>query len=286
MDPRKGDTVTIAFYGAGRLGSAMICTMLRCGNAVHVWSRTPEKATALEEYGARAFDDPQEAAREAGRIHLCLNDDASVDAVIDAALPGIAKESPIVDHTTVLPQRVIERTQRLVQAGYAFLHAPVFMGPPMALEATGVMLASGDAALFDRVREALEAMCSELRYLGSRPEEAAIFKLLGNAMILTVVGGLNDVLRIAEEQGLTRSQAYELFSFYDPAGQIKGRGKRMVAGEYAPTWTIDMAHKDAVLMQGAAHHERLPVIDAVEALLRNLSDRGLGDLDLAAVASR
>jgi 3-hydroxyisobutyrate dehydrogenase-like beta-hydroxyacid dehydrogenase len=47
-----------------------------------------------------------------------------------------------------------------------------------------------------------------------------------------------------------------------------------------------MAHKDATLMQAAAHHERLPVIDAVEALLRNVSDRGLGALDLGAVAAR
>jgi 3-hydroxyisobutyrate dehydrogenase-like beta-hydroxyacid dehydrogenase len=47
-----------------------------------------------------------------------------------------------------------------------------------------------------------------------------------------------------------------------------------------------MAHKDAILMQTAAHHERLPVIDAIEALLRNVSDRGLGDLDLAAIAQR
>jgi len=39
-------------------------------------------------------------------------------------------------------------------------------------------------------------------------------------------------------------------------------------------------------MQAAAHHERLPAVDAVEALLRNVSDRGLGALDLAAVAQR
>jgi 3-hydroxyisobutyrate dehydrogenase-like beta-hydroxyacid dehydrogenase len=60
----------------------------------------------------------------------------------------------------------------------------------------------------------------------------------------------------------------------------------MVDGDYHTQWTIDMAHKDAVLMQSAAHHERLPVIDAIEALLRNVSDRGLGQLDLAAVAQR
>ncbi len=277
---------TVAFYGAGMLGSAMIRGMLERGVAVHVWSRSRHKAEALEADGARAFADPAEAASGADRVHLCLSDDASVDAVIDAAQPGIAAGSPIVDHTTVTPQGVLERARRLGEAGYSFLHAPVFMGPPMALHATGVMMVSGDATLVERVRAALEAMCSDLRYLGERPDAAATYKLMGNAMILAVVGGINDVLRIGEEQGLSREQIYSLFDFYDPCGQIKGRGKRMAGEDYAPVWSVDMAHKDAVLMQAAAHHERLPVIDAVAALLRNVSDRGLGGLDLAAVAQR
>ncbi len=268
------------------LGSAMIRAMLGRGIAVHVWSRTRQKAEALEADGARAFADAAEAASGADRVHLCLSDDASVDAVIDAALPGIAASSPIVDHTTVTPQGVAERARRLGEAGYSFLHAPVFMGPPMALHATGVMMVSGDAALVERVRGALVAMCSDLRYLGERPEAAAIYKLMGNAMIFAVVAGLNDVLRIGEEQGLTREQIYALFDFYDASGQVKGRGKRMVSGDYQAVWSVDMAHKDAVLMQTAAHHERLPLVDAVEALLRNVSDRGLGGLDLAAVAQR
>jgi 3-hydroxyisobutyrate dehydrogenase len=278
--------VTVAFYGAGMLGSAMVRAMLRRGEQVRVWNRTHAKGRLLEDEGAQFFTDPAEAAQGADRIHCCLHDDASVDAVLNAALDGIAEEAPILDHTTVLPQHVVERSARLGALGYTFLHAPVFMGPPMALEATGVMLASGEPAIFERVRGALEPMCSDLRYVGERPQDAAIYKLMGNAMILTIVGGLNDVIRIAEEQGLTRERAYALFDYYDPSGQIKGRGKRMFEGEYRPFWTLDMAHKDAVLMQGAARHERLPVIDAVESLLRNASARGLGQLDLGAVAAR
>ncbi|MBV8067273.1 MAG: NAD(P)-dependent oxidoreductase [Candidatus Eremiobacteraeota bacterium] len=276
----------VAFYGAGMLGSAMVRAMLERGIAVRVWNRTPERAAALEAYGAEPFEDPAEAADGAEFVHLCLSDDASVDGVLDAALPGVPKASPIIDHTTVLPQRVVERALRLDDGEHAFLHAPVFMGPPMALQAHGVMMTSGDAALFERVRPHLQGMCSDLRYVGGRSEDAAIFKLMGNAMILAVVGGLNDAMRIGEEQGLTREQAYTLFDFFDPSGQIKGRGKRMADGTYEPYWTLDMAHKDATLMQAAAHYERLPVIDAVEALMRNVSDRGLGNLDVGAVAAR
>jgi 3-hydroxyisobutyrate dehydrogenase-like beta-hydroxyacid dehydrogenase len=60
----------------------------------------------------------------------------------------------------------------------------------------------------------------------------------------------------------------------------------MVEDSYDAFWTLDMAHKDATLMQAAAHHERLPVVDAMVALMRNVSDRGLGNLDLGAVSAR
>lgn len=278
--------MTVALYGAGMLGSAMVRAMLRRGVSVRVWNRSAQRAEALEQYGAHAFPDAAEAASGADRVHLCLSDDAGVDSVIDAALPGIAKVTPIVDHSTVLPQRVAERAERLAGEGYVFLHAPVFMGPPMALEATGVMMVSGDPPAVELVRADLEAMCSDLRYVGERAEDAAVFKLMGNAMMLAVIGGLNDVFRIAEVQGLSRERAYTLFDFFNPSGQITGRGKRMVHEAYEPFWTLDMAHKDAMLMQAAAHHERLPVVDAVEALLRSVSDRGLGALDLGAVAAR
>jgi len=264
----------------------MIRNLRRHGTDVRVWNRTYEKAVALQDSGATAFADAAEAARGAARIHLCLRDDAAVDAALDAALPGIAPGTAIVDHSTVLPQRVPERAERLRAAGFVFLDAPVFMGPPMALEASGVMMASGARATFDALRPALEPMCSTLRYLGEREDAAAIYKLMGNAMILAVVGGINDMLRIAEERGLTRTQAYELFDFYDPGGQIKGRGRRMAEQAYEPAWTLDMAHKDAQLMQAAANHERLPTIDAIESAMREASARGLGDRDLAAIAAR
>ena len=52
---------------------------------------------------------------------------------------------------------------------------------------------------------------------------------------------------IAQANGVDRHTAYTLFEKYNPSGQISGRGKRMAAGDYEPTWTLDMAHKDTGL---------------------------------------
>jgi len=276
---------TVAFYGTGMLGSGFVRSMLRRGIAVNVWNRTPARARLLEADGARAFEDPAAAAHGCVRAHLCLRDDASVDATLAAALPGLEMGVPVVDHTTVLPHGVPGRAARLRSAGHPFLHAPVFMGPPQALDASGIMMCGGPRAVFEMFEPALAPMTGDLRYLGEREDLAAVCKLLGNAMILAVIGGLNDAFTIAERSGLTREQAYQVFSFFSPAGQIAGRGKRMAARDYEPTWTLDMARKDATLMQAAAGVP-LPVIDAVEIALGDAAQRGLGAHDLSAIAER
>jgi 3-hydroxyisobutyrate dehydrogenase-like beta-hydroxyacid dehydrogenase len=277
---------TIAFYGAGMLGSGFVKSLRRQGYDVNVWNRTFERAKALEEVGAHAFQDAAQAALGADIVHLCVRDEVAVDATLAAALPGIATSVPIVDHTTVDVQSVAPRAARLHNSGYAFLHAPVFMGPPQAESAQGVMLASGPQNTFDTLREHLATMTGKVQYLGERVDLAAIYKLMGNAMILAVVGGLADVYTIAQAQGLTPEQAYELFSFYSLEGQITGRGKRMAQGEYSPTWTLEMADKDARLMQAAAKGAALPVVDAVETAMRERIARKLGDRDLGALAAR
>lgn len=266
------------------LGSGFVQALCRRGVNVRVWNRTFERAKALEQFGAHAFAEPAQAAQGAQRVHLCLRSDESVDSTLDAAFSGIAAGTPVIDHTTVLPSGVQARRDRLHARGIPFLHAPVFMGPPNAAAATGLMLVSGDADLFERVRPALEAMTGKVWYAGERSDVAAVYKLMGNTMILGLVGTLADMFAIGEANGLTREQAYHLFEHYDPSGQISGRGKRMARRDYEPTWTIDMAHKDATLMLQSAHDDGLPVIAAVERVLREAMNHGLSERDLAAIA--
>jgi 3-hydroxyisobutyrate dehydrogenase len=277
---------TVAFYGAGMLGSGFVQAMCRRGLTVRVWNRTFERAKALEQYGAVAVHDPAEGARGAQRVHLCLRSDDAVDETLARALPGIAEGTPVIDHTTVLPTNIPDRIAALAGHGIPFIHAPVFMGPPNAAAATGLMLVSGDRQLFERVRPALEPMTGKVWYLGDRADKAAIFKLMGNAMILSIVGGMADMFAIAATNGLTRREAYTLFENYDPGAQIHGRGKRMAESDYEPTWTLEMAHKDAELMLASANELPLPIISAIERALHDAMERGFHSKDLAAVAER
>src|ERR1700722_9242373 len=250
----------ITFFGMGLLGSSFVRALRKRGEEVHVWNRSPARAKALEDSGARAFDEPAEAVRGASRLHLTLSDDAAVDDVLERARPGFGPGLVIVDHTTTSPSGTATRAARWAERGVAFQHAPVFMGPQNALESTGIMLASGDRARFDALAPELSKMTGKLVYQGAKPERAAGFKLLGNMFLMFMTTGLADVLALAKAQGISGADAFALFDAFNPGAQIPARAKRLLEGDFShPSWELAMARKDARLMIEEAARARVPL---------------------------
>jgi 3-hydroxyisobutyrate dehydrogenase len=243
----------IAFLGMGLLGSNFVRALRRRGEDVQVWNRTYERAAALEAEGARAFRDPAEAVRGAARVHLTLTDDAVVDAVLEQARPGLSPSTVIVDHSTTSTQGALARMARWRERGITFVHAPVFMAPQNARESTGLMLISGSREVVAALRPALAPMTGKLIDLGERPDAATAFKLLGNMFLICMNGAMADMLTLAKALRVPAGEAAGLFEHFNPGATIPGRIKRMVEASFAdPSWELQMARKDARLMQEAA----------------------------------
>lgn len=270
--------MTIAFFGTGLLGSGFVRALRRRGETVHVWNRSPEKAKALEEHGARPFTDPAEAAKGASRVHLTLSDDASVDEVLARAKAGIGSGVPIVDHSTTSPSGTRERAERWAD----FVHAPVFMGPQNALESTGLMLVSGERARIDRVKGELAKMTGKLVDLGERVDQAAAFKLFGNLFLMFFTGGLAEVFTLARGLEIDPKVAATLFEHFNPGKTIEARLDRMLAGDpKKASWELSMARKDARIMleEAAANGRPLPMLPAIAARMDALIAEGHGKDD-------
>src|SRR5450755_233157 len=178
----------IAFLGTGLLGANFTRALLKKGEKVQVWNRTAEKAKSLESYGAKAFEKLTDAVKGAHLIHLTLSDDHSVDEILDKAAASFEKGAIIIDHTTTSAPGAAKRSAFWKQKGYSYIHAPVFMGPPNALEGTGVMLVSGDQQIIKTIETHLSGMTGKLLNLGERPEKAAAIKLLGNLFHIGLTG--------------------------------------------------------------------------------------------------
>jgi 3-hydroxyisobutyrate dehydrogenase len=277
----------IAFLGTGLLGSGFVHAMRRRGEPVRVWNRTPAKARALEADGAVACADPLDAVRGAGRVHLCLSDDAVVDAVLERVGPGLAPGAVLVDHTTTSPAGTAARVARWAARGHHLQHAPVFMGPQQALESTGLMLVSGDPAHLAALAPALRPMTGKLVELGPDPARAAGMKLLGNLFLVSVTAGMIDMLTLARSLGISSADAAGLFDYFNPGTSLPARMQRILQCDHQkPSWELAMARKDARLMlEGAQGAPRpLTVVSAVAAEFDRWIDQGCGHLDWTVIA--
>jgi 3-hydroxyisobutyrate dehydrogenase len=273
----------IAFFGMGLLGSNFVRALRKRGEQVNVWNRTFAKAQALEAEGAKAFADPAEAARGADRVHLTLSDDAAVDDVLERARAGLP--ALVIDHTTTSTTGALERIARWRERGITYVHAPVFMGPGNARDATGLMLISGHEIA--RVRPLLQPMTGKLVELGERPDAAAAFKLMGNCFLMAFTVGLADMLALGKALAISPEQAATLFEHFNPGTTVNARLKRMIDAKYSEaSWELTMARKDARLVVDACNVAgmHLTTIPAIAARMDEMIAQGHGNQDWTVIA--
>jgi 3-hydroxyisobutyrate dehydrogenase len=278
----------IAFLGTGLMGAAFVRAFLARGEQVTAWNRTRTKAEPLAGAGARVASDPADAVRGASRVHLSLLDDAAVDDVLARIVPALEPGAVIIDHSTTAPAPTAERAMRLAAQGITFVHAPVFMGPGNALNATGLMLAAAPRDVFERVRPELERMTGKVRYLGERPDIAAAYKLFGNMAIMFIVSGLADIYTLARGLDIDPRDAHTLFDDFDPGTQIKVRGKRMAEQDFVPPlFELAAARKDVRLMLEAARATgaELHVLPSIAERFDAVIAQGHGGDDLGSIAA-
>ena len=276
-----------AFLGMGLLGSNFVKAMLKKGERVQVWNRTAARATALEAFGATAFNSPQDAVRGVDRIHLTLKDDASVDEVLAKASAGFQPGAIIIDHTTTSANGAVKRTKEWKEKGYSYVHAPVFMGPPNALDSTGNMLVSGDQQLIAMLEPELSAMTGKLLNFGEADGKAAGLKLIGNLFLLTLTAGIGDTLALAKALEISTSDVSALFETFNPGASMPARLKRISMAKFnEPSWELVMARKDAGLMMDAAKGKiNLTVIPTIAREMDAWIEKGHGNDDWSVITS-
>jgi len=276
-----------AFLGMGLLGSNFVKAMLKKGDTVHVWNRTTSKAKALETFGAKAFDNVEDAVQNADIIHVTLKDDATVDEVLGKAAKGFKQGAVIIDHTTTSVKGAIKRTAEWKSKGFTYLHAPVFMGPANALESSGFMMVSGDQSVIEKYEAELSNMTGKLLNFGKQEGKAAGIKLSGNLFLLSLTAGLADSLALAKVHGIKQEELVQLFNNWNPGSAAPSRLKKIAEGKFdEPSWELNMARKDAGLMLSAAKENgtELAIIPAIAKVMDEWIAKGHGNDDWSVIA--
>ena len=276
---------TIAVLGAGAtMGKAMAANLLRAGYGVRAWNRSREKAEPLAEDGASICDTPQEAASGASVILTMLADaDAVAAAMADIDARG-AETPPLWLQMSTIGEAGTERCMALAaERGLTFIDAPVLGTKAPAQEGKLTVLASGPREHADGLAPIFDAIGQRTMWVGEAGAGTRL-KIATNSWVLTVVEGAAETLALAAGLGLDPQLVLDAVAGGPldlPYLQLKG--KAMIDGDFAPSFRLELAAKDAGLMVASAelHDLDLPLIATIEQRLAAAVDAH-GDEDVSA----
>lgn len=253
------------------MGAAIARRLLATGHPVTVWNRTPSRAAALAEAGARTATTPTEASAGADLLLTMLTDAAAVEATLFGSYTGpddprtavaaLRQGAVLVQMSTIGPDEVRGIATRL-PGQVSLLDAPVG-GSVDAVEAGKLSIfAGGPDAVMDLVEPVLRNL-GTIRRCGPVGAGAAM-KLVVNTALVTALGALHDTLAVADAVGVNRTAALEALA----AGPLSAAVRRATAT--GASFAISLAAKDARLaLRGVP---AAPVVAAAARLLQTAAD--------------
>jgi 3-hydroxyisobutyrate dehydrogenase len=268
----------IAFLGAGgTMGRAMAANLLRAGFDVRAWNRTAERAAPLAEQGARVAASPAEAVEGASIIVTMLSDADAVLAVVEGAEAVLPAGALWIQASTIGEAGTARCAGLAHHRGLHFLDAPVLGTRKPAEEGKLVVLAAGepDEQVRARARKVFDAIGQRTIWLGASGE-ATRLKLVANAWVLTVVEGCAEIVALAQGLGLDPSlllDAVEGGTLDLPYLRMKTRA--ILDGDFAPSFKLRLAAKDAGLVEDAARERELD-LPLLSTIRRRLQEGAVG----------
>ena len=273
----------IAIIGLGRMGRAFADRLLDEGHEVSVWNRTPGRADALQERGARVMGSADDVGDEVDVVFLFLADDQST---LDVAAPnGEARASwaqTLVANTgTVAPDVITALAQAY---GDRFVNAQILGAPQAVRSGAARFVVAGPASPRAALGPVWTVLAGALD-VGDRPETAAIIKLLNNQMLLVQLAVIAETIRAGRAAGIddTTLAATLRESLMMPAG-LRNRIDVFFDPDHAGWFTSVQAAKDVSLaLDLAKGGAPLPVTEAARDAYRQVAQDGWQTHDIAAL---
>jgi 3-hydroxyisobutyrate dehydrogenase-like beta-hydroxyacid dehydrogenase len=273
----------IAIIGLGRMGRALADRLLDDGHGVSVWNRTPGRADALQERGARVMGSADDVGDERDAVFLCLADDQST---LDVAAPkGEARASwaqTVVVNTGTVALDVITALAKAY--GDRFVNAPILGAPQAVRSGAARFVVAGPASARAALGPVWTVFAGALD-VGDRPETAAIIKLLNNQMLLVQLAVIAETIRAGRAAGIddTTLAATLRESLMMPAG-LRNRIDVFFDPDHAGWFTSVQAAKDVSLaLDLAKGGAPLPVTEAARDAYRQVAQDGWQTHDVAAL---
>lgn len=194
----NSDRRTVTVIGLGSMGSALAAAFLDRGHPTTVWNRSPDKARALVERGARRAATLAEAVEASAVTVVCVLDYDVMHTLLDPVAGALAGRV-LVNLTSGSPEQAKEAAAWAGGHGAEYLDGAIMTTPP-GVGGEMMFLYSGSQEVLDSRRATLEALGDPV-FLGEDPGLASLYDaaLLG-LMWATMTGWLHGTALVGAEK--------------------------------------------------------------------------------------
>ena len=281
---------TIGFIGLGAMGRGMAANCVRKGFRLVVCDINPAPVASLVKLGAKAAASAAEVARQCSIVVTVLPTGREVSAIVmgaDGVLANAAKGTLVLDLSTIDPATTDRLHAEAAAHGCRAVDAPIGRLAAHAERGESLFMVGALDVDFRRAEPLLAAMGTTIHHCGP-PGSGTRTKLVNNYLAITSCQLNAEALALSQRFGLDLATTLEVIHGTTATnGQLKiNFPGKVLAGDTAPGFTIDLAHKDLSLIVEAANAARLPMPLAASAreAFSTARARGFGGQDFSAMA--
>lgn len=282
MQPRIG------FIGLGIMGKPMAKNLIKAGFELVVHNRSRGAVDELVKHGATAAISPREVAAAVDTIITMLPNSPDVDLVAlgpNGIKEGARQGQLFIDMSTINPIVSQKIAKELAGLGVAMVDAPVSGGEKGAIDAALSIMAGGEPQDFERALPIFNALGKTITHMG--PLGAGGFTKLANQIIVAInLTAIGEALVFGAKAGVDPQKMIRALSGGLAGSKcLEQKSEKVLSGDFAPGFKIDLHYKDLNLIQDAARSIGVPIPTAalVEQLFAALRIRGRGGLDHSGV---
>jgi 3-hydroxyisobutyrate dehydrogenase-like beta-hydroxyacid dehydrogenase len=283
-------TGDVGFIGLGRMGGPMARHLARVGHALHVFDVEAAALARMGPGGATVHASPRQVAVRAPVVFTALPNDAIVTETYlgaEGVLAGARPGAITCDCSTVSP----EVSQRIHAAaatrGVTHLDTPMLGSSPQAESGEVFFMVGGDPEALRRVQPLLDVMGRLTMHVGP-PGMGNRIKLLHNALGAVTAVAVAESLALCAHLGVDPRTYHAVVC--RGGGQahsryFEGRGQRIIEGNYAPTFTVELMQKDVALAAAMAGEAlaHMPMLRETLAAYTEANGAGWAGEDFSAV---
>ncbi len=275
----------IAVLGTGLIGAPIARNLRKRGFTVRAWNRSHAKAQALSADGVQACASPADAVRDADAVVTVLKDGPAVEGVMQAAAPALRPGAIWLQSSTVGVDAIAALAAQAERLGLVFYDAPVQGTRQPAELAQLVILASGPQTHRDAATRIFDAIGKRTVWVSEQPGASSRLKLALNNWAFALTHGLAESLALAKGLDIDPALVVDVVTGGPmDSAYFQAKAAAILAGDYAPSFSLANAAKDARLVVDAAAHAGVQLDAAQAGLWRfdRAAAAGHGDKDMAA----